>query len=560
MRTLQTDPYSPATQPYNQAKPFIATPGFGQPMQQQPPQQQQANGIKIEGPNPFDFGLFNTNVQHQMPQQTQGEPAKETQSPIPAFVSFQTGVQPTGNDAFSSLAVATSQPSTGQGGAMTLQNFSGAASAETAPRGPPVVPEYQFTQGTAGSQGAPVTPSPQYGKPGAAIQSSNAGQNQMFHPSTPPQQYNAPFASNFGVSMPSGLPPPVPSTPPPTGVQIQNTAIGSSGVVSPHRDSNGGSPSGQTDFDDFFSGPPMGTPTDGANKLGVSSYAMVSNSYSPGNQYEGIVDGMGNLSVGQPIQLALPSQGNRPYQNYSTSYPPHMGNQEAQAPFQQQSHVVQLVGSNVPGGQQPQMNQSPTNWSYGTHPSPSSPWDAQQRQPYSPEQAQGQIQQIPRLNHSPRGPATGDARGCSALNEAEPYGPHSRYYDPMDVKPYNSIDDHKNSTDVIRERGAGMRALRLLDETTTGGYTSEVVPLSEYKVKSLRQAVKEERVRVQTAKEIRKMKKLEYKSKEKMAESSRQTNTFRGHYDPELTEDKCQMDFDRQRHAQKKALKLMRKF
>jgi hypothetical protein len=127
-----------------------------------------------------------------------------------------------------------------------------------------------------------------------------------------------------------------------------------------------------------------------------------------------------------------------------------------------------------------------------------------------------------------------------------------------------SIDDLKSSVDVLREQGAGLRALRLLDETTINQdpYTEpedDDRPRRSFAETVLRMA-KKERAKNKKAKQLRKQMVLGYnkKSTKTLSESSRtETTAVRKGYDPELIGDKSQIDFDRQRGAQLKALNLL---
>jgi hypothetical protein len=145
------------------------------------------------------------------------------------------------------------------------------------------------------------------------------------------------------------------------------------------------------------------------------------------------------------------------------------------------------------------------------------------------------------------------------------YSPTSSYtHQPQEVESKESVDDLKSSIDVMREQGAGLRALRLLDETAINQdpYSE---PTDDRPRRSLGQAIlhkyKKERVKNKKAKQVRKQMILGYNkgTTKTLAESSR-TETVESvqmGYDPELIADKCQIDFDRQRGAQLKALNLL---
>jgi hypothetical protein len=132
----------------------------------------------------------------------------------------------------------------------------------------------------------------------------------------------------------------------------------------------------------------------------------------------------------------------------------------------------------------------------------------------------------------------------------------SRIHNPRSESK-ESIGDLKNSFDVIREQGAELRALRLLDDP----YAE---PEDDRPRRSLAETIlrmaKKEKAKNKIARQLRKQMVLGYntKSTKTLAESSRaETTAVRKGYDPELIGDKCQMDFDRQTGAQLKALNLL---
>ena len=290
-------------------------------------------------------------------------------------------------------------------------------------------------------------------------------------------------------------------------------------------------------------------------------------------QYEGVLNGMRRLTV-RPEQF-------QPYQNYSI-----------QAHTQVSSPQQNAYTGNYGAQQFNNVNYSPADPWATTQPIPQpsqyQPYREQQRSPTSdwnsfaqPPQQQNPVpaqahaassmwpgqnhHQLPRLNHPV--PSHGTSPHGGQQNGYYPQGNgHEaavfQYGDDDDSEEQSASGgdracaDHKSSTDVMREYGAGLRALRLLDETTKNYNDDEDCPR---RGGGLRQAAKHEHAKQMKAKQIRKMKKLEYKNKKAgmLAESSRTVTSVRRGYDPELTADKCQLDFDRQRDAQAKALKLM---
>jgi hypothetical protein len=140
-----------------------------------------------------------------------------------------------------------------------------------------------------------------------------------------------------------------------------------------------------------------------------------------------------------------------------------------------------------------------------------------------------------------------------------PVPPLQTYQPPSEET--DSIDKLKRSVDVIREQGAGLRALRLLDEASNQDPYAE--PEDDRPRRSIAQTflhkVKKEIVKNKKAKQVRKQMVLGYtkSSIQTLAETSRPDTTVRKGCDPDLISDKCQIDFERQRGAELKALNLL---
>ena len=565
MIPLQADPHSPATQPYNQApKAYNNGNNFGmgqqnqtmmpmqqQPMQQQPMQtmqqqtmQQQTMQQPAAGNNPFaGINAFSNDQPLQTMQQKQEKPAAEPHSPVPEYVAVQ-------------------------GGSAQTQAMGGAVAPTTPVIGYGYTPAPGMNQ--AQSLAAPVTPPSQFGAGGMVQNLAPVAQQQQaasnpFASSTTAENQSQPVTPTLQYNMPNGnMAEQQPASPP--AFATSESSFASTPVAN---DQN-------VDFD---FGPPMGSPVEGGpplSELPTSTSLVPTNN---GNQYEGIVNGMGALSV-RPGQTPPEQQ---PYGNYSPGYPtqqpvyPDAGNpwgMEQQAPANSWNNGAQ---------QQPAAYPSPSDWN---------PMVQQQQQQPAPYQGygsapQGYGTQLPGLDHSPQGhqspygapPGQGffsyDNAAVSAPTPSQ-YGPGahqsrnmtSNISSPLEHKPRNPLDDHKSLTDLTREKTANIRALRLLEVAArdygyndadgdgygyVGGYES-------HQCRTVGQALKLEKAKLQQAKQIRKMKKREFKTRdprEQLAESSRAAKKAPQGYDPELTSEKCLLDLDRQRASQKKALKLM---
>lgn len=430
----------------------------------------------------------------------------------------------------------------------------------------PASPSPNYTnkeQPNVSPQSQPVTPTSLYGQGPGMNQSFGMQQQQQQQPLTPPGQNTMSWQAA------------------PANV----TPNSSAGTESPKSNSVADSDEGFGDyfcgaFGDFFGGAPMGGTIgadDSADLRGSppptrppppSCPPPAAPTASTDSQTQGIVQGMNSLTV-------RPGQSQQPYQNYSaqpfqTQQSSYTGSDyQAQGapyaaadpwgsaaptqPWQQQANA------NKPYGYQQQYQPNPGMNSFGqSYPQPQQQQYQTNAGSWSGDSFSGRANQhqLPNLNHA------------APHHQGAPYGAYQQgqpvAYENADIDQDDGEDsfngkacaDYKSSTDVMREYGAGLRALRLLDETTKNYVEDEDCP---HTGGGLRQAVKHEKAKYKQAKQIRKLKKLEYKNKksEMLAESSRTVTSVRKGYDPELTSDKCQLDFDRQREAQIKALKLM---
>ncbi|CAB9508661.1 expressed unknown protein [Seminavis robusta] len=365
-------------------------------------------------------------------------------------------------------------------------------------------------------------------------------QNLPYSPATQPyNNQNKPFNGNYEVNQPfmsNGTQPvtptpnygvnqecPNPVTPP--GQFTQNIGTREAEVAPvANRDVS----LFNAEEDDLFGVPPMGTPVQGG---GLPQVPQGTTRPAPDNQYQGVVNGMASLSVRpgapQPFAEARP----QPY-SAQPSYPPQVS-----------TYLQQPANGNG----------YMANQGYWQSPQ-SQPYQHYQSTPTSPNQlpewGQPPSNQLPSWGAQPA-PVPHSYEQCTHQNS-------------QGAEEHKSLDDHKRSVDLIREQGAGLRALRLLDETTKNDFD----PYGEHPVEptprrggigSVKKAAIKEMAKNQNAKQLRKMKRLEYKNKktEMLAESSRTVSSVRRGFDPELTSDKCQLDFDRQRDAQIKALRLI---
>ena len=521
----QVDPNSPATQPYNQApkamNPFAGIDAFGtQPAPMQQPTQQP--------------------VQEQ-------KPAVDPVSPMSnygAAASIQT---------MGGAHMAPSTPVLGYGNTPTpnmmnmmqpVQNFSA-----------PVTPPSQF--GSGGMNQAPAAAMQQQSpsmNPFAAT--NNAESQTQPQPVTPTMQYSMFNGGTIGQQQPAT---------PPAAFASNEPSFASTPGASVQND------------DSFDFGPPMGSPVEGVKLNEMPESTVPVPTPNTENQDEGIVSGMGTLSV-------RPGQGSpeqQPYGNYATGYPTQ---QQPPVFAGQQNYTATAPVNNWNNGSQQQQAAypSPSDWS---------PVTLQQPAPY-PGQGyagapQGYGTQLPGLDHSPQGYHNQKPNGNIAPEQGyfsydnvsapapRPYGrgahpsPHNlgpSLSSPLQQKPRSALDEHKTAVDLTRERTSNIRALRLLEVAASEyGYTDNTGDEHGYvggsyathESRTIGKKLKLEKAKQLQAKELRKIKKREFRTRAQMAESTREVKKGPRGYDPELTADKCQLDFDRQRASQKKALKLM---
>jgi hypothetical protein len=336
----------------------------------------------------------------------------------------------------------------------------------------------------------------------------------------------------------------------------------------------------EEEVDDDFCGPPMGTGCSMQQICQQEPAAITVSSFSavavvaghPNAQYDSVVSGMGCLIIhpGQQVN----QNSNNDYQKLSQHTQCRQGLtlQQHASPYQQpdafwesewqqqhQADIKTRPGWNTVPQQPPLHTPNQGYCQYGVA-NPNSfdiPALAHQSVPRPYDYTVDYDQNVDYYNPD-----------AQKLHKGSP-----EVSSPIDLKPYNPVDDHKSSADVARERGAGIRAIRLLEATTgtyspstqrrgagvSPGLTARQAAIERY------QKAKQEKERLKAVEKERRYQQvckpppllLGLKKPELLAESTRPVKNTRRGYDPELNGYKCQLDFDRQRGAQLKALKLM---
>jgi hypothetical protein len=135
----------------------------------------------------------------------------------------------------------------------------------------------------------------------------------------------------------------------------------------------------------------------------------------------------------------------------------------------------------------------------------------------------------------------------------------------------NEISNSKSPIEVYREKGAGVRALSLLDESVGGVAASKLTPAGGMTAKQAANRRYEEQSQEKTKMKAKPKEEKELWAtrvpmlvpptrKEKMAESTRprKAKTAEDVRDPETVRGmKCQLDIDREKWAEAKALRLL---
>jgi len=133
---------------------------------------------------------------------------------------------------------------------------------------------------------------------------------------------------------------------------------------------------------------------------------------------------------------------------------------------------------------------------------------------------------------------------------------------PVSKKAFSPVNEFKSYTDITRERDAGIRALRLLETSVdhekylpgsanrTSAKTARQIrqaAIQRYEAKMARESVATPRRHALHLS----------KRPEKLAETTRKVKTHRSGYDPDLMRDKCQLDLDRQKLAEQRAVRML---
>lgn len=537
MIPTQLDPNSPATQPYNQAPKAVMA--MQQPVAQNNP---------FAGIDAFNTQPVSVQQRFQQPMQQQ-KATVDPSSPLPNY----TAAAPT-QTIMEGAQMAPTSPALGYGNnyaPITQANQSYAA---------PVTPPSQYGAGGFNQLAAPVNQSPPAVDP-FAVANSVEGQPQ---PVTPTLQYNMPNGGNVVEQKPAA---------PPAAFTTNAPSFTSSIPASAEQND-----------DSFDFGPPMGSPVEGI-KLSEMPESTAVVPTTTENRYENVVNGMGTLSI-RPGQ-ASPEE--MPFGICSTGYPTQQQSQQSAAFPEQQIYATTMPATSWSAGvqqqQQPFANPNPTGWNQTT--------PQQQPTPYSGQgnggTPHGYEAHFSNFDHSPQGHHNESKYGNGAPGQ-EPFSyenesaPAPRHYGhgaqhspqttntisaPLKFKPRSPLDEEKSAVDLVREHSSNVRALRLLEVAAKEhGYTDDSGDeygyvggtYATYESNSIGKKLKLNKAKQQQAKEIRKMKKREFNTKAQMAESTREVKKAPRGIDPELTADKCQLDFDRQRASQKKALKLMGMF
>ncbi len=162
----------------------------------------------------------------------------------------------------------------------------------------------------------------------------------------------------------------------------------------------------------------------------------------------------------------------------------------------------------------------------------------------------------------------------SSVASSPPYSPVSCYSDELESIEVEANEDVIKKSDIQRhrERGANMRALRLLDQDVAGEQHKRTSPVSPNTYLTARQAAinrseEERKLRKEAEARLREDMKLNKpkpklvvpKRRERMAETTRKVPTGPEDVkDPEtIAGMKCQVDWDRQKYAENMALELV---